>query len=326
MPNLGEVARAAGVSKATASRALAHPDLVAKKTRERVVDAATRLGFQPNRAARALTTGRTGIAGLLVPTLTNPFFGPLVTGAQRAAEATDSQLLVAVSEFSAQRERELIRRLLEQADGLVLVAPVGDDASLRELAETCPLVLVDRMVGRLPSVLLDTVAGAAELTTHLLGLGHRHLTYISGPEHSWVDPRRRAAMRSRTDAVGARLDVLGPKQPTFASGVQAVSELSEDTTAVLAFNSYVALGALHGLHAADVRVPEQISLTATDDLSALDATTPGVTALSVPVEEAGRLAMTHLHELRERERGTAQSRLPGEVVVRGSTGPPQGGS
>ncbi|MFE6159308.1 LacI family DNA-binding transcriptional regulator, partial [Streptomyces sp. NPDC056486] len=117
MATLLDVARAAGVSKATASRALQRPELVAESTRLRVREAADRLGFHPNAAARALTTGRTGLIGLIVPTLSNPFFAPLVMGAQQAAEETESHLLIAVSEYDAQREAALADRLSEQADG-----------------------------------------------------------------------------------------------------------------------------------------------------------------------------------------------------------------
>lgn len=138
MATLMDVARAAGVSKATASRALQRPELVAEPTRLRVLDAAQRLGFHPNAAARALTTGRTGLVGLVVPTLSNPFFAPLVMGAQQTAEKTDHHLLIAVSEYDPTREAELADRLAEQADGLIMVTPVGTDAALRERARRVP--------------------------------------------------------------------------------------------------------------------------------------------------------------------------------------------
>lgn len=325
MATLADVAREAGVSKATASRALMRPGMVAVPTLERVRAAAERLGFQANRAARALTTGRTGMIGLVVPTLANPFFAPLVLGAQRAAEETDSHLLIGVSEYSAERETALAERLSEQADGLVMVAPVGSDAAVRAQAARRPLVLIDRRVGRLPAVLLDTASGTAELVRHLLGLGHREIAYVSGPPGSWADDQRRTAMAERAAEHGGRLHTLGPLPPTYDAGVRAAGEVPAEVTAVVAYNSYLALGVLHGLTSAGRRVPRDVSLAAADDLTALGATEPAVTALGVPVEEAGALAVSRLLEVRSGVRRTVTTRLPTEVLARSSTAPPPTG-
>lgn len=322
MATLADVARAAGVSKATASRALMRPEMVAETTLQRVRDAAERLGFHPNPAARALTTGRTGMIGLIVPTLANPFFAPLVLGAQQAAEETDSHLLLAVSEYSAEREAALADRISEQVDGLVMVAPVGPDAALRARAGRRPLVLVDRRSGRLPAVVLDTASGTSELVRHLLELGHRDIAYVSGPAGSWADARRRSAMAEQADAAGARLRVLGPLPPTFDAGIGAAAALPSGATAVIAYNSYLVLGLLHGLKAAGIRVPDDMSLAAADDLTALGATSPAVTALGVPVGEAGRLAVTRLLEVCAGSRRTVVTELPTELHRRASTAAP----
>ncbi|MGW2339605.1 LacI family DNA-binding transcriptional regulator [Streptomyces sp. NPDC001661] len=323
MATLMDVAQAAGVSKATASRALHRPDMVAEGTRLRVREAADRLGFQLNAAARALTTGRTGLVGLIVPTLSNPFFAPLVIGAQQAAEDTESHLLIAVSEYDAEREAALADRLSEQADGLIMVTPVGTDAALRERFRRQPLVLVDRQVGRLPAVVADTAAGLAELLGHLLDLGHREIAYVSGPAGSWADEQRRASLTAQAAQAGARIHVLGPLPPTFDAGIEASRSLPGAATAVLAYNSYLALGLLHGLGTTGRRVPEDISLAAADDLSTLGATTPPVTALDVPLREVGTLAVTRLHELVDGQRRTVTSRVPAAPVLRASTAPPR---
>ncbi|MEV1025987.1 LacI family DNA-binding transcriptional regulator [Streptomyces sp. NPDC050264] len=322
MATLMDVARAAGVSKATASRALQRPELVAEPTRLRVRDAAEQLGFQPNAAARALTTGRTGLVGLIVPTLSNPFFAPLVMGAQQAAEETHSHLLIAVSEYDPEREAALADRLSEQADGLIMVTPVGTDAALRERFRRRPLVLVDRQVGRLPAVVADTAAGLAELLGHLLSQGHRDIAYVSGPAGSWADEQRRTALTTQAADAGARVHVLGPLPPTFDAGIEVSRSLPRGATAVLAYNSYLTLGLLHGLTVAGLRVPEDVSLAAADDLSTLGATTPPVTALDVPLQEAGALAVTRLHELLAGHRRTVTSRLPAHPVLRASTARP----
>ncbi|MGW1835369.1 LacI family DNA-binding transcriptional regulator [Streptomyces sp. NPDC002067] len=322
MVTLADVARVAGVSKATASRALTRPEMVTDATRERVRDAAASLGFQPNRSARALTTGRTGLIGLIVPTLANPFFSPLVLGAQRAAEEADAHLLISVSEADADREAALAARLGEQADGVVMVAPVGTDAALREHARHRPLILVDRRVGRLPAVVLDAEEGATRLADHLLELGHRDLAYVSGPPGSWSDTHRRAALAERTAAAGARLHVLGPLPPTFDAGIAAAAELPGDATAVLVYNSYLTLGLLHGLRAAGRRVPDDLSVAAGDDLTAFTATDPPVTALALPVAEAGATAVRRLVELCAGTGPRTTTRLAPRLEIRASTAPP----
>ncbi|MEU6661890.1 LacI family DNA-binding transcriptional regulator [Streptomyces sp. NPDC046821] len=322
MATLMDVARAAGVSKATASRALQRPELVAESTRLRVREAAERLGFHPNAAARALTTGRTGMVGLIVPTLSNPFFAPLVTGAQREAEESGHHLLIAVSEYDDAREAALADRLAEQADGLIMVTPVGTDSALRERSQRLPLVLVDRQVGRLPAVVADTATGLTQLLDHLLDLGHHDIAYISGPAGSWADQQRRAALAERAAQAAARLHVLGPLPPTFDAGIAAARDLPRTATAVLAYNSYLALGLLHGLLAVNRRVPEDISLAAADDLSSLRATTPPVTALDVPLDEVGALAFTRLIDLLAGRRLTVTSHLPSRPVIRASTAAP----
>ncbi|MFF1735388.1 LacI family DNA-binding transcriptional regulator [Streptomyces sp. NPDC058247] len=326
MATLMDVARAAGVSKATASRALQRPELVAEPTRLRVLDAAQRLGFHPNAAARALTTGRTGLVGLVVPTLSNPFFAPLVMGAQQTAEKTGHHLLIAVSEYDPAREAELADRLAEQADGLIMVTPVGADAALREHARRLPLILVDRQVGRLPAVVADTATGLAQLMDHLLDQGHRDIAYVSGPAGSWADGQRSAVLKERAEHAKARLHVLGPLPPTFDAGIEAARTLPRAATAVLAYNSYLTLGLLHGLGAAHRRVPEDVSLAAADDLSSLRYTTPPVTALDVPVEEVGALAVTRLIDLLAGHHVTVTSRLPSRPVLRASTAPPAASS
>ncbi|MDT7620742.1 MAG: LacI family transcriptional regulator [Pseudonocardiales bacterium] len=318
MSRLEDVARAAGVSKATASRAFVHPELVAEPTRKRVLDAATALRFEPNRAARALTTGRSGLIGLIVPTLANPFFAPLLAGAQRGAEDIGGNLLVTVSDHSAQREARLFERLAEQVDGFIVVTPLSANETIRRLSQARPVILIDRKVPRVPSVVIDTVGGVGILVEHLLQLGHERIAYVAGPPGSWVDTQRRRELTARLARVGASPVVLSPLPPTFDAGITAAAQLPAGVTAVIVYNSYVALGLLHALAAAGVRVPEDLSLASLDDLIPLGSTTPAITALEVPLDEAGRVAITHLHSAIAGERPRSTT-LPTRLLVRAST-------
>ncbi|GAA2431499.1 LacI family DNA-binding transcriptional regulator [Actinomadura vinacea] len=326
MVRLADVARAAGVSTSTASRALSRPEMVAPKTREHVARVAAAMGFQLNATARALTTGRTGLVGVIVPTLANPFFPPIVTGVQQPLTEAGGNVLLGVSDHSEDRERDLVTQLESRVDGLVLVAPVSGDAALRAAAERLPVVTVDRAVPGLPAVLVDIPSGVRQLMAHLLDLGHRRIAYLGGPPGSWMDRQReKAALKAAADA-GARLTVLDPVPPQIDAGLAAAEHLlrhEAEVTAVLAYSSYVLLGLLMGLPGAGLRVPEDISLAASDDLTVIGMTRPGGTALQVPLEEAGRTACRLVQESSGNGTRPRRVRVPTTLVVRESTAAPR---
>ena len=320
MARLADVARAAGVSTSTASRALTRPEMVAEPTRRRVLQAADALRFRYNRAARALTTGRTGLIGLVVPTLANPYYSPLVLGAQQAAEELDRHLLLAVSEHSAQREQRLLARLSEQVDGLVMLAPLSSDGELRAISATSPMLLVDRKITGIPSVVVDTAAGVGALADHLLELGHRRIAYIRGPAGTWADCQRCRVVSAR---VGDELVLLGPLPPTFEAGLTVADQIPGEVTAVIAYNSYLALGLLHALGTLGIRIPDDLSLASADDLAPLGSTTPTVTALRLPIEPAGEVSVRRLCRRADGvEQSLRSTVLRPTLIARRSTGTP----
>ncbi|MFT9471570.1 LacI family DNA-binding transcriptional regulator [Streptomyces sp. Mo3] len=326
MVRLADVARAAGVSTSTASRALSRPDMVARETRERVSRAAAEMGFRLNATARALTTGHTGLVGVIVPTLANPFFPPIVTGVQQSLTEAGGNVLLGVCDHSAERERELVTQLGSQVDGLILVAPVNADATLRAFAERLPVVTVDRTAPGLPGVVVDTPGGVRKLTAHLLDLGHRRIAYLGGPPGSWMDrQRRKAALDSVADS-GGELTVLDPVPPQFNAGLAAAEHLvrhEAQVTAVMVYSSYVLLGLFMGLGRAGLRVPADISLAASDDLTVIGMTQPGSTALHVPLQEAGSAAGRLVRETPSPGGRPPRIRIPTHLVVRDSTAAPR---
>ncbi|WP_328827120.1 substrate-binding domain-containing protein [Streptomyces ureilyticus] len=152
-----------------------------------------------------------------------------------------------------------------------LVGSVSADAALRELAERLPKVTVDRTVRGLLRV-VDTPGGVRELMAHLTGLGHRRIAYLGGPPGSWMDQQRRKAARTAVADGGGELIVLDPVPPQVDAGLAAAEGLvrrDEGVSAVLVHSSYVLLGLLTGLRAAGLRVPKDISLAASDDLTVI---------------------------------------------------------
>ncbi len=290
MVTLRDVARLAGVSPATASRALSAPDLVAPERREQVQRAARELGYRPNRAARELITGRTGNLCLVVPDLENPFFAAVAKGVQARARTLGHAVFVADAEEDPRMESELVAHLGGQVDGAILCSPRMADADLDRLAEDVPLVLVNREHGTLPSVVIDNADGVRQAVAHLHALGHRRLAYAGGPTDSWSDTRRRHGLRDVSHGLNdVEVVDLGHFAPVFAGGVAAADLVAASgATAVLAHNDLVALGILNRLQARGLRVPEDVSVVGYDDIPAATLVSPALTTVTVPLARLGR--------------------------------------
>lgn len=326
MVRLEDVARAAGVSKATASRALSRPSLVARPTRERVQRLAKEMGLNLNPAARALFTGRTGALALIVPSLTNPYIAPILAGAQQELATSRGHALIAASD-GAVDEIELATSLFGHADGTMLVAPRADDDRIRELAGRTPLVVVDRRVTGVPCFIADTPRGVGQLVAHLTSLGHRGIGYVGGPDGSSLDKLRIAAARRRAAAAGATVEVVvGSVAPQLDAGLRLAAEWpfgaapQPPVTAVVAYSSFIALGLLVGLRERGIGVPGQVSVAAVDHLAAVGGSDALLTSLRVPLEELGRAAVSALRDGPPAQ-DTRLTKIRAELVEGRSTGP-----
>ncbi|MBL7257625.1 LacI family DNA-binding transcriptional regulator [Paractinoplanes lichenicola] len=335
-----DVARAAGVSVATVTRALSMPDVVRAATRERVLETAKTLGYQPNRAARGLITGRTGNLGLLVPDLANPFFPGIVKGVQARAHEADHAVFLADTDENPAAEAGLVRKLAKQVDGVVLCSPRMPEAELRALAADIPIVLVYRRIPGTPSVTAAFLDGMRQAISHLTALGHQRIAYVAGPRSSWANRERVKSLRAvgrdvagngspagRASAEGkvsaaakCELVEMGSVTPTFEGGVAAADGvLAAGVTAVIAYNDLVALGLLHRCAARGVRVPGDLSVLGFDDIPLGAMVHPALTTVALPKGPAGRAAVDLLLQERKEKR-----ELPTQLIVRGSTGPAEG--
>src|SRR5581483_10890143 len=213
-----DVARHADVSIATVSRALSAPDLVAERTRARVIEVARQLGYEPNRAARSLITGRTGFIGAVVPDVANPFFLGVLKGVQAAARERGHHVLLADTSEDPVAEAELLSSISRQVDGLILLSSRLPVARLREFPGPRTLrptglqaaggalnglqasgpqsntVLFNRVLPGFPAVLLDSGDGIRQIVAQLAALGHRRCAYAGGPRESFADAERRRGL------------------------------------------------------------------------------------------------------------------------------------
>ena len=320
-----DVARVAGVSVSTVSRALAKPDDVAPSTLAKVLDTARGMGYRPNLSARGLVTGRTGIIGLIVPDLENPFFASVTKGVQSRARTSEYAVIIADSDEDPSQEEHLARSLSKQVDGLVMCSPRAPTSVIAELALECPLVLVNRECGDIPTVRIDNLEGIRQAMVHLHALGHRTIAWVGGPSQSWSNTERLAALH--TVAVlhpDTELIDLGSFKPYVSGGVAAADlVIASGATAVLAYNDLVAFGLLKRLRLRGVRVPEDISVVGVDNIPMSALTTPALTSVGIPLVSCGRAGVDILLSLvREPSLPPVHHHdLSFQLVVRDSTGP-----
>ncbi|MFI1989046.1 LacI family DNA-binding transcriptional regulator [Actinoplanes sp. NPDC020271] len=307
-----DVAREAGVSVSTVSRALTGGS-VSAATRETVLEAATRLGYRVNRAARGLITGRTGNLGLIVPDLRNPFFADVAKGVSARARAVDCGVFITDTDEDPVAELEAIATLGRNTDGLLLCSPRASDAEILAAADPATTVLLHRQVPGMSSVVADIADGIRQAVGHLRALGHGQIAYVSGPEGSWATRQRVEALESLS------ILPLGAVAPTFEGGLLAGDlVLASPATAVIAYNDLVALGLLHRLAARGAPVPGQVSVVGFDDVSLAGMSHPPLTSVAVPKDRAGVVGLDLL--LGRTGAGGGETVLPTSLVVRASSG------
>jgi DNA-binding LacI/PurR family transcriptional regulator len=324
--SIHDVAALAGVSVATVSRSFTIPEVVRDATRESVVAAATALGYQPNRAARGLITGRTGNIGVIVPDLGNPYFHAVLKGAQARARRADYAVFVADGQESASEEEALINAMSKQVDGIVLCSSRLAPGKLAALEATPTVVLLNRRVAGLPSVIVDSADGMKQAVHHLASLGHVRGAFVSGPRHSWSNRERHKGLRAAALECDIEVVTIGPVAPQFESGVGAAERVLEaGVTAVLAYNDLVAVGILSRLAQLGVTVPDELSVVGFDDIPLAAMVTPALTTVALPTALAGQAAVDLLlGRLENAGPPTARDlrKLPASLVIRGSTSAP----
>lgn len=322
-----DVAKAAGVSASTVSRALSGNTAVAAATRSRVVEVARQLGYQPNLAARGLITGTTHNIGLVVPDLENPYFASITKSVQSRSLASGYSLFIADSDEDSRTELDLVHQLSKQVDGLILCSPRMSTSDIAGIAGQTMMVLINREWEGLASVIVDDGEIIRLALEHLHALGHRKIAYVGGPETSWSNQKRWAAIeRFAPTFDDLEVSKIGSYAPNFDGGQSAADVVvASGATAALAYNDLMGLGILARLNSRNIRVPDDLSVMGIDDVNVATLVSPGLTTVRSPLKKVGRSAVNQLIDLMTpSERPSSAEDLAVQLVVRQSTAvPPQ---
>lgn len=323
-PTIYEVARRAGVSIATVSRALRDTGPVAPATRAKVLAAVEELGFTPSRLGVSLAEGRYAANGIVFPDLSGPYYAEVVLGYEEVTSELGRSVII-LSTRGQSNVRTPVRDLARRVDGLVLFGQTADDATVRELTATgLPVVLLARRpVEGADLVASENVTTARRLAEHLLGHGYRDLAMLGDDPDGDVGERWQGV----TEALAAHRITAKPPVPcdfTVDGGLRAARELlrrADRPEAVVCADDQVALGTLAAAEELGLDVPGDLAVTGWDDIMAARHARPALTTVRQPMRELGARAARALDELITGVRVTPRRQtLATELIVRTSCG------
>ena len=312
---LTDVAKRAGVSVATASRAFSDPGRRARRPRHKERAAAAELGDD-----LPVTNGSRTFA-VVVPDIANAVFASLVKSIQDQAWHGRHRMVLADTGEEVVREKELLASLAQGTDGIILCSPRLPAEQIRATAGDAPLVVINGEVPETANVLMEVSEGLRQAVEHLFALGHRRVAYVPGPANSWANRQRQAAVARFCEEWGLELVAVSNQTATVDGGLAAAaSVVASGATAVIAYNDLVAIGLQAGARTLGRHCPEDISIVGIDDLDIAAAAEPGLTSVRVAIRRSGSLALELLLEqIGGKPIRTEGIHLESQLIVRGST-------
>ena len=322
-PGIKDIARIAGVSIATVSRVLNGNSYVSPELSERVLKAAGKLGYQPNRIARGLRKGKTNTIGFLIPDIENPFFSAIVKGAENFLRKYGYTILLCSSAGKVEREDELLNVLYShKVDGLMTVPLESQNPYLERIEKlSVPVVVIDDIINQknISSVASDNYSGMKKLMQYLLDTNHRSFAFLSGDPHTYTGKERLQAFRDVMVQEKEKVEyeiLLGTY--TFSSGIEMLRKLRKIPDAIVCGNDMIAFGVLTELQKLHYKIPNDVSVTGFDDVLFSKMTNPPLTTVRQDYYMMGRVAAQLLIEdLNYKKRNSIL--LKTELVIRGSS-------
>jgi DNA-binding LacI/PurR family transcriptional regulator len=330
--NITAVAKRAGVSTATVSRVMNGTANVSPETAERVREAVEALNFYPDINARALGSGRSGLYGLIISDITNPYFPELVKAFEDIAVEHGQDVLIANTDYDPKRmETCVIRMLQRKVDGVAIMTSEMEERLIRTFGQRqIPTIFMDTRVRGASTVNVDYAGGITEAMQYLFELGHKDIAFISGPLTLSSARARAEAFQTALQEHGVTLrrGWLQEGDHRVEGGHHAMKRILESgrpPTAVLGSNDLTAIGAMGAIHERGLDIPGEISVVGFDDIELSSYTLPALTTLHVPRRELASTAFRALFRGRGETAGKNAGRrehvIATRLIVRQSTGP-----
>jgi LacI family transcriptional regulator len=329
--NIELVARKAGVSTATVSRAMNGLDCVRPETAKRVWEAVRALQYYPNAHARTLGSGRSRTLGLIISDICNPFFPDLVKSFEAVAMERGYEALLTNTNYDPKRMKSCVRRMLERrVEGVAIMTSEMDKEMLEELSSRgVPVVFLDagKVENRISNIRVRYSQGIGEALDHLYALGHRRIGFLSGPSNLGSARTRRSAFLKgiRKHGIAEEPELVQEGVHRIEGGEAATERLlalARPPSALLASNDLMAIGAMRAIGRHGLRVPEDVSVVGFDDIELGQLTVPALTTIRLSRSELGEKAFRALFRVleSEKEKG-AEYTVETHLVIRQSTGP-----
>lgn len=328
MPTIKDVARIAGVSTATVSRAMISPDKVSEKTRLKVEAAIAESGFSPNVMARNLRRSESNTVVVIVPDIANMFFANVVRGIQSVALQEGYKVLLGDSIHTVEQAKVYINLVSsKQADGIIsLTSELPKEV---RQGTSIPMVMACEYFSdfSIPTVRIDNQLAAQRAVEYLISMGHRNIGCISGPLNNPLCIARKEGYQQalRQANISPNDQVIEEGDFSFQSGYSAFMNLSnyDEMSAVFCFSDIMALGAMKAAMKLGLKVPEDLSIIGFDDLVLAEYVTPALTTVRQPQEDIGKTAMKVMLKILSDGKVSNDTVIATQLLVRDSTAPPK---
>ncbi|HEY4388799.1 MAG TPA: LacI family DNA-binding transcriptional regulator [Ktedonobacteraceae bacterium] len=330
--SIADIARSAGVSHTTVSRALRGNPLISSDTRERIERLAREMGYTPNAIAQSLQTHQTGTIGLVVTTIADPFFGEVVRGVEAVAREAGLSVFLSASYNQPEQEMAIIDTFRRRrVDGVLIASSRILDY---EQHIKVPTVLINSQASSqnmlLHSVVVDDYLGAQLAVQHLLQLGHRAIGYLGSHSRPRSNQQRLSGFQKALAEAGITCDdrwvVLAPHEEASSEEDLTVGQdmasrlLDTGVTAIFCYNDMIAIGVLAACRKRGLTVPEDMSVVGFDDVNVASYIEPQLTTICQPKVQLGQLAMQVMQDLLSNRPGQNHTLSP-HLIVRSSTAP-----
>ena len=328
---LADIARALGVSKMTVSRAINNHPEISPETRARILETAQRMNYRPNQFARALTTNRSYLLGVVVPDLMHSYFAEICRGIESVAKPLGYQNLICSTDEDAANEEDEIEALLPRTDGLIVASsalPSETKFYRRLTRERAKLVLIDRQLEGLkcPMVTTDDVKVGLLATNHLIGLGHRRVGHLKGTAASTAQMRfegyKKALLKNRIPFDASLVRECGFTEEDGYRSMKEWLATNDAPSAIFAANDPAAIGAMTAINEAGLRIPDDVAIVGGGNIHYGDMLRVPLTTVAWSTSEMGQNAARLLVAMVEGKKRPKETYIivEPELVVRESCG------